>query len=124
MLATAYSRQKSYAYNKMLPVEFDVCDLVYLKISPMKGVMMSGRKEKLIVRYVGPYKILQRVGKMAYELAFPANLASGNPLFNVSMLKKCLCDPALILLVVGLGVDEHLSSEEVPIEILDRQVCG
>ena len=61
-LATAYSRQKSYADNRKRPLEFNVGDQVYLKISPMKGVMRFGRKGKLSPRYVGPYEILQRVG--------------------------------------------------------------
>ena len=59
---------------------------------------------------------------MEYELVFPAELASVNPVFHVSMLKKCLGDPTSIIPVEGLGVDEYLSYEEVPIEILDRQV--
>ncbi|XP_069152031.1 uncharacterized protein [Solanum lycopersicum] len=61
-LATAYSRQKSYADNRKRPLEFNVGDQVYMKISPMKGVMRFGRKGKLSPRYVGPYEILQRVG--------------------------------------------------------------
>ena len=59
---------------------------------------------------------------MAYELALPVKLASVHPVFQVSMLKKCLGDPTSILLVESLGVDEDLSYEEVPIEILDIQV--
>ena len=52
---------------------------------------------------MGPYEILQRVGEVDYELALPAELASVHPVFYVSMLKKCLGDPASILLVEGLG---------------------
>ncbi|XP_069143488.1 uncharacterized protein [Solanum lycopersicum] len=74
------------------------------------------------LRYVGPYEILQRVGEVAYELALPAELASVHPVFHVSMLKKCLGDPASILLVAGLVVGEDLSYEEVPVEVLDRLV--
>ena len=59
---------------------------------------------------------------MAYELALPAELASVHPVFHVSMLKKCLGDASSILPVEGLGVDENLSYEEVPVDILDRQV--
>ena len=71
---------------------------------------------------MGPYEILQRVGEVAYELALPAELASVHPVFHVSMLKKCLGDPASILPVDVLGVGEDLSYKEVPVEILDRQV--
>ena len=69
----------------------------------MKGVMRFGRKGKLSPRYVGLYEILKRVGEVEYELAFPAELASVHPLFHISMLKKCLGDPASILPVEGLG---------------------
>ena len=82
--------------------------------------MRFGRKGKLSLRYVGPYEILQRVGEVACELAVPAELASVHPVFHVSMLKKCLGDASSILPVEGLGVDENLSYEEVPVEILDR----
>ena len=74
------------------------------------------------LRYVGPYEILQRVGEVAYELALPVDLAVVHPVFHVSMLKKCLGDPASILPVEVLGVDEDLSYKEVPVEILERQV--
>ena len=84
--------------------------------------MRFGRKGKLSPRYVGPYVILQCVGEVAYEFALPAELASVYLVFHVSMIKKCLGDPASILPVEGLGVDENLSYEEVPVEILYRQV--
>ena len=64
---TAYSRQKSNADNRKRPLEFDVGYQVYLKISPMKGLMRFGRRGKLSLRYVGPYEILQRGCEVAYE---------------------------------------------------------
>ncbi|XP_069143430.1 uncharacterized protein [Solanum lycopersicum] len=114
------SLQKSYADNMKRPLEFDVGDQVYLKISPMNGVMRFGRKGKLSFRYVGPYEILQHVGEVAFESAFPPKLASVRIVFHVYMLKKCLGDPTSILLVEGLGVDEDLSYEDIPAEILGR----
>ena len=84
--------------------------------------MKFGRKGKLSPRYIGPYEILQRVGAMAYELVFPADGDYVYPVFHVSMLKKCLGDPSLILPVEGLGVDEDLSYKEIPVEILYRQI--
>ncbi|KAH0639227.1 hypothetical protein KY285_035813 [Solanum tuberosum] len=79
-------------------LEFEVGDWVFLKISPMKGVMRFGKKGKLSPRYVGPYEILKRVGK------------------------KCIGDPVSIPPLEGLGVNENLSYAEVPVQILDRQV--
>ena len=84
--------------------------------------MRFGRKGKLSPRYVGPYDILHRVGEVAFELALPTKLASLHPVFHVSMLKKVLGDPTSILPVEGLEVDEDLSYEKVPVEILNRQV--
>nr|XP_010319630.1 uncharacterized protein LOC104646871 [Solanum lycopersicum] len=121
-LATRYSQRKSFTDNRNRTLELDVVDQVYLNISPTKEVMRFGRKRKLSLRNVGIYEILQHVGEVDYELALPAEIASVDPVFHVSMLKKFLSDPALILLVEGLGVDEDLSCEEIPVEILDRQV--
>ncbi|WMV38115.1 hypothetical protein MTR67_031500 [Solanum verrucosum] len=54
----------------------------------MKGVMIFGKKEKLSPRYVGPYKILKKLGKMAYELELLAELAAVHPVFHISLLKR------------------------------------
>ena len=62
---------------------------------------------------MGPYKILQRICKVAYELKLPSELASVHPVFHVSMLKKCIGDPRSILPIEGLGVKDNLSYEEV-----------
>ncbi|KAH0716653.1 hypothetical protein KY290_012914 [Solanum tuberosum] len=121
-LKTAHSRQKSYANNRKRDLEFEVGDWVYLKISPMKGVMRFGKKGKLSPQYVGPYEILNRVGKVAYELKLPIELARVHPVFYISMLKKCIGDPVSIHPLESLGVNENLSYEEVPVEILDHQV--
>ncbi|WMV50642.1 hypothetical protein MTR67_044027 [Solanum verrucosum] len=69
----------------------------------------------------GPYKILRRVSRVAYELELSIELASMHPIFHVFMLKKCLEDPTSIVPLEGLGVKENLSYEEVSVEILDRQ---
>ncbi|WMV42180.1 hypothetical protein MTR67_035565 [Solanum verrucosum] len=98
-------------------------ELVYEAIEKVQLIRERfGKTGKLSPRYVGPYQILKRVGKVAYELNLPNELAPVHPVFHVSMLKKCIGDPISILLLEGLGVDKNLSYEEVPIEILDRQV--
>ena len=68
-LKTAASRQKSYADPKRRDVEFQVSNYVSLKVSPIKGVMRFGKKEKLAPRYIGPFEILERIGMVAYRLA-------------------------------------------------------
>ena len=88
----------------------------------MKGVMRFGKKGKLSPRYVVPYKILKRVGKMSYDLALPAELAAVNPVFHISLLKKCVGDPTSVVPLESVAVKDSLSYEDVPVEILDRQV--
>ena len=74
-MRTAFSRQKSYADPRRRDVQFGVGDHVFLKISPMKGVMRFGKKGKLTPRYIGPFEILDRVGNVSYRLALPLTLA-------------------------------------------------
>ncbi|KAH0642123.1 hypothetical protein KY290_035222 [Solanum tuberosum] len=121
-LKMAQCRQKSYADARRRDLELEVSYSVYLKTLPMKGVMRFGKKGKLSPWFVGPYKILKRIGKVAYELNLPNELASVHPVFQVSMLKKCIWDPVSIFPLEGLSVDESLSNEEISVEILDRQV--
>ena len=118
----AYSRQNSYADHSRRDLEFEEGDKVYLRISTMKGVVRFGKKGKLSPRYVGPYEILQSVGKIAYELKLPNELASVHPVFQISMLKKCIGDLECILPIECLGVKDNLSYEEVLVQIIDRQV--
>ncbi|WMV25355.1 hypothetical protein MTR67_018740 [Solanum verrucosum] len=88
----------------------------------MKWVMRFGKKGKLSPRYVGPYKILKRNGKVAYELELPAELAAVHPVFHISLLKKCVGDPASVVPLESVAVRDSLSYEDVPVKILDRQV--
>ena len=74
-LETAASRQKSYADPKRRDVEFQVGDYVFLKVSPMKGVMRFRKKGKLAPRYIGPFEILERISMVAYQLALPLNMS-------------------------------------------------
>ena len=121
-LKTAQSRQKSYADHRRRDLEFEVNDFVYLKVSPMKGVVHFGKKGKLSPRYVGPYKILKRVGKIAYELELPSEMTSVHPVFHVSMLRKVDGDPQAMVPLSEVQLEENLTYEEVPVQILDRQV--
>ncbi|XP_075096294.1 uncharacterized protein LOC142174406 [Nicotiana tabacum] len=84
--------------------------------------MQFGKKGKLIPRYVGPYKIIRRIGRVAYELDLPSELGAVNPVFHVSMLRKCIGDPSRITPIEDIHIAEDLSYVEVPITILDRQV--
>ncbi|GJU56221.1 putative reverse transcriptase domain-containing protein, partial [Tanacetum coccineum] len=85
-------RQKSYADQKRKPIEFKVGDRVMLKVSPWKGVVRFVRWGKLNSRYVGPFKVLAKVGKVAYRLELPQELSRVHHTFHVSNLKKCYAD--------------------------------
>ena len=102
--------------------EFEVDDLVFLKVSPMKGVMMFGNKVKMSNRYVGPYRILTRVGDMAYELELLAELVVVHLVFHISLLKKCVGYLALVVPLENVSVKDSHTYEKVPVEMLDRQV--
>ncbi|WMV58124.1 hypothetical protein MTR67_051509 [Solanum verrucosum] len=88
----------------------------------MKGVMRFGKKEKLSPRYIGPYRIAKRIGNVAYELELPQELAAVHLVFHISILKKCIGDPLLILPIESIRIKDSLSYEEIPVQILDRQV--
>ncbi|TMX00616.1 hypothetical protein EJD97_000449, partial [Solanum chilense] len=89
---------------------------------PMKGVVRFVKKGKLSPRYMGPYEIFQRVGKVSYELELASELVSVHLVFHVSMLKMCITDPESIDPIEGLGIKDNLSFEEVPVQVLDRKV--
>ena len=89
--------------------EFEVDDLVFLKVSPMKGVMMFGNKVKMSNRYVGPYRILTRVGDMAYELELLAELVVVHLVFHISLLKKCVGDLASIVPLESVVMKDSLN---------------
>ncbi|KAI3761239.1 hypothetical protein L1987_51651 [Smallanthus sonchifolius] len=118
----ARSRQKSYADKRRKPLEFQVGDLVLLKVSPWKGVIRFGKKGKLAPRYVGPFKILERIGKVAYKLELPPSLGSVHPTFHVSNLKKCLADENLHIPLDDVRIDETMHFVEKPVEVMDREI--
>ncbi|XP_070004629.1 uncharacterized protein [Nicotiana sylvestris] len=121
-LKAAQSLQKSYSDVHRRDFEFKVDDWVVLKVSPMKGIMQFGKKGKLSPRYVGQYKIIQRIDQVAYKLELPPELSLVHPVFHVSILRRVVGDSSAIVPVETIEVNEELSYEEVPVAILDRQV--
>nr|GEX30344.1 putative reverse transcriptase domain-containing protein [Tanacetum cinerariifolium] len=101
-------RQKSYADLKRKPMEFEVGDRVMLKLSPWKGVVRFGKRGKLNPRYVGPSKVLAKVGTVAYRLELPQELIRVYHTFHVSNLKKCYAEEPLVMPLKGIHVDDRL----------------
>ena len=120
-LQTAQSRQKSYADRRRRELEFEVGDLVYLKVSPLKGVQRFGLRGKLSPRFIGPFEIVERIGPVAYRLRLPESLAQVHDVFHVSTLRKCLADPSQLATVEATPVQEDLPYVESPVQILDRK---
>ncbi|XP_009586978.2 uncharacterized protein [Nicotiana tomentosiformis] len=103
-------------------MEFEVGDWVFLRISPIKGVMHFGKKGKLSSRYIGSYKILRQIGQVAYELELPSEFEFVHLVFHESMLRRCIGDPSWVIPIKYVQVMEDLSYEEVPVTLIDRQV--
>nr|GEX41932.1 putative reverse transcriptase domain-containing protein [Tanacetum cinerariifolium] len=121
-LLAAYSRQKSYADVWRKPLEFEVGDQVMLKVSSWKGVIRFRKRGKLSPRYVRPFKILSRIGPVAYKLDLPRELHGIHNTFHVSKLKKCLTDEELVIPLDEVKINDRLHFIEEPIEIMDGEV--
>nr|GEY69845.1 putative reverse transcriptase domain-containing protein [Tanacetum cinerariifolium] len=108
--------------RKCRPLEFNVGDKVMLKVSPWKGVIHFGKRGKLSPRFIGPFKILERIGSVAYKLELPRELQRIHNIFHVSNLKKCLSDESLIIPLDEVQLDDKLHFIKEPAEIMDREV--
>ncbi|GJX88944.1 putative reverse transcriptase domain-containing protein [Tanacetum coccineum] len=121
-IQAAQDRQKSYADLKRKPMEFEVGDRVMLKVSPWKGVVRFGKRGKLNPRYVGPFKVLAKVGKVTYRLELLQELSRVHHTFHVSNLKKYYADKPLAMPLEGIHVDDKLQFVEEPVEIMEREI--
>ncbi|GKE61461.1 hypothetical protein Tco_1511828, partial [Tanacetum coccineum] len=119
-LQAARGRQRSYANVRRKPLEFQVGDRVMLKESPRKGVIQFGKRGKLNPRYIRPFKILKRVGPVAYTLELPEEISKVCSTFHVSNFKKCLSDESLVIPMKELRLDDKLNFVEELVEIMDR----
>ncbi|KAJ0604534.1 putative nucleotidyltransferase, Ribonuclease H [Helianthus annuus] len=121
-IKAARDRQKSYADPKRKSVEFEVGDKVLLKVSPWKGVVRFGKRGKLNPRYIGPFRILRRIGTVAYKLELPEELNGVHDTFHVSNLKKSPTQENVIIPVDEVHIDEALRFTEQPVEVTDWKV--
>ncbi|GKF39511.1 hypothetical protein Tco_0119572, partial [Tanacetum coccineum] len=117
-IQAARDRKKSYADRRRKPLKFEVGDKVMLKVSPWKGVIHFGKRGKLNPRYIGPFKILAKMGTVAYRLELPEKLNRVHSTFHVSNLKKCFSDEPLAVPLDEIQIDDKLNFIEEPIEIM------
>jgi hypothetical protein len=120
-LKAAQSRQKNYADQRRKPLQFQVGDYVYLRVSPTKGVQRFGIKGKLAPRYVGPFEITEACGPVAYRICLPTKLAAIRYVFHISQLKKCIKVPTEIIKQQAIEIEPDLSYVEQPLQILDTK---
>ena len=118
-MKAAQDRYKSYADKRRRPLEFEVGDHVFLKVSPTKSVVRFGVRGKLNPRYIGPYEILERIGPVDYRLALPPSLAGVHDVFHVSQLRKCLSDADAVIDTHHPEIQPNLPIQEQPVRILD-----
>jgi transposase InsO family protein len=118
-LRVAQSRQKNYADHRRRELSFEIGDFVYLKVSPMRGLCHFKVRGKFTPRFIRPFKILDKKGKIAYQLKLPLQLSDVHDVFHVSQLKKCLRVPEEQLPMEDLDAREELSYQEYPVKIFE-----
>jgi hypothetical protein len=118
-MRVAQSRQKSYTDHRRRELNFEVGDFVYLKVSPMWGLCHFKFRGKLTPRFIGPFKILEKRGEVAYQLELLPQLSDVLDVFHVSQLKKCLQVPEKQIPMEDLDAKEDLSYQEYPVKILE-----
>nr|GEZ50197.1 putative reverse transcriptase domain-containing protein [Tanacetum cinerariifolium] len=120
-IQAARDRQKSYTNVRHKPLDFQVGDRVMLKVSPWKGVIHFGKRGKLNPRYIGPFKVLAKVGTVAYRLELLQQLRRVHNTFHVSNLKKCLSNEPLTIPLDETYIDDKLHLVEKPVAIMDHE---
>jgi hypothetical protein len=115
----AQSRQKSYTDHRWRELSFEVGDFVYLKVSTMSGLRHFKVRGKLAPRFIGPFKILEKRGEVAYQFELSSQLSDVHDVFHVSQLKKCRWVIEEQLPMEDLDAKENLSYQEYPVKILE-----
>ncbi|GKD51698.1 putative reverse transcriptase domain-containing protein [Tanacetum coccineum] len=121
-IQAARDHQKSYADVRRKPLEFQVGDKVMLKVSPWKRVIRFSKRGMLNPRYIRPFKIIDKVGTVAYRLKLPEQLSRVHSTFHILNLKKYLADEPLAIPLDEIQIDDNLYFIEEPVKIIDREV--
>src|ERR1051325_9237649 len=115
-------RQKSYHDKRRKGLEFSEGDHVFMRVTPRTGIGRALKSKKLTLRFIGPFQITKRVGKVAYQIAFPLSLTNLHDVFHVSQLRKYIVDPSHEIQVDDIQVRDNLTVEALHARIEDRKV--
>ena len=118
-LLMTQSQQKSYTDIRRRPLEFEVGDHVFLKVMPKRGVVRFGKRGKFSSRFIGPFKVLKRVGTVAYRLTLPPSTSGVHEVFHVSMLQRYTPDPTHVVDCGEIKVETDGTFEEGPVCIMN-----
>ncbi|XP_016185475.1 uncharacterized protein LOC107627128 [Arachis ipaensis] len=121
-ILTAQSRQKSYADQRMKPLEFEVGEHVFLRVTPTTGIGRAIKTKKLNPRFIEPFEILRRFGLVAYQVALPPHLSNLHDVFHVSQLLKYTSNGAHVLEPESVELRENLTFQVTPVRIDDTSV--
>ena len=94
---------------------------MFLKVAPWKRVIWFQKRGKLNPRYIGPFRIIERIGPVAYCLELPPELSRIHNVFHMSMLRKYVSDPSHVLEAPSIKLNEDLSFELQPVGIVDQE---
>ncbi|GAU51960.1 hypothetical protein TSUD_417460 [Trifolium subterraneum] len=121
-MKASQSRQKSYHDKKRKDVEFQEGDHVFLRVTSTTGVGRTLKSKKLTSKFIGPYQISERIGKVAYRIALPITLSNLHDVFHVSQLRKYVSDPSHVIESDDIQVKDNLTIETIPLRIEGREV--
>lgn len=121
-LQTTQSYQKSYVDKHRSELEFQVGDMVLLKVLPCKSVILFRNHNKLGPKFIEQFQVASRVSKVAYRLDLPEEISQIHNTFHVSKLQKCLVDDLAVDPLEDIQIDEHLNYVEQMIAILDLKM--
>ncbi|XP_025640693.1 uncharacterized protein [Arachis hypogaea] len=121
-ILTAQSRQKNYADQRSKPIEFEVGEHVFLRVTPITGIGRAIKIKKLNPRYIGPFEILRRFGLVAYQVDLPPHPSNLHDVFHMSQLRKYTSDAAHVLEPELIELRENLTFQVTPVRADDTSV--
>ena len=118
----AQDRQRSYAYKRRKELEFEVGDLVYLRMALLRGPNRSIHENKLSPRFAGLLRVEERIGPVAYRIDLPPSMKAFHHVFHVSMLRKRLHETEKVVVQIPEDLLSNMTLAARPVRILERRI--